>query len=72
MLSPATADEIWERTNAKIAESDFSVHGLLKKFDVRVVGTTDDPADSLDDHHAIASSGFGCKVVPTFRPDMLI
>jgi glucuronate isomerase len=69
LLSPATADEIWEKANAKLAEKDFSVHGLLKKFDVRVVGTTDDPADSLADHEAIAASGLATKVLPTFRPD---
>ncbi len=69
LLTPDTADEIWERTNAKLAEPDFSVHGLLKKFDVRVVGTTDDPADSLDDHHRIAASDLSTKVLPTFRPD---
>ncbi|MES2438156.1 MAG: glucuronate isomerase [Verrucomicrobiota bacterium] len=69
MLTPDTADEIWERTNATLAEADFSTHGLLKKFDVRVVGTTDDPADPLDDHHAIAASDLTTLVVPTFRPD---
>ncbi len=69
LLSPETADEIWERTNAKLAEPDFCVHGLLKKFDVRVVGTTDDPADSLADHEAIAASGLRTLVAPTFRPD---
>jgi glucuronate isomerase len=69
LLTPATADEIWERTNAKLAEEDFSTHGLLKKFDVRVVGTTDDPADSLADHMAIAASDLKTLVVPTFRPD---
>ncbi len=69
MLTPSTADEIWERTNAKLAEQDFCAHGLLKKFDVRVVGTTDDPADSLDDHLAIAGSDLKTLVVPTFRPD---
>ncbi|MEO8616475.1 MAG: glucuronate isomerase [Luteolibacter sp.] len=69
MLGPKTADEIWERTNAKLAEQDFCVHGILKKFDVRVVGTTDDPADSLDDHFTIAGSDLTTLVVPTFRPD---
>ncbi len=69
MLSPQTADEIWERTNATLAEADFSVHGLLAKFNVRVVGTTDDPADPLDDHAAIAASDLKTLVVPTFRPD---
>ena len=69
LLDPGTADEIWERANAKLAEPDFSTHGILKKFDVRVVGTTDDPADPLDHHAAIAASGLATKVVPTFRPD---
>ncbi len=69
LLSPATADEIWERTNARLAEADFSAHGILKKFDVRVVGTTDDPADPLDDHEAITGLGLKTLVVPTFRPD---
>ncbi len=69
LLTPDTADEIWERTNAKLAEPDFSVHGLLKKFDVRVVGTTDDPADPLDDHQRIADSDLVTQVLPTFRPD---
>ena len=69
MLTPDTADEIWERTNARIAEADFSTHGLLRKFDVRVVGTTDDPADPLVDHESIAASDLKTKVLPTFRPD---
>ena len=69
MLGPETADEIWERANAKLAATDFSTHGLLKKFDVRVVGTTDDPADSLAEHAAIAASDLTTLVVPTFRPD---
>ncbi len=69
MLGPDTADEIWERANAKLAEADFCVHGILKKFDVRVVGTTDDPADPLDDHAAIAASELTTLVAPTFRPD---
>ena len=69
LLGPDTADEIWERANAKLAEPEFSTHGVLKKFDVRVVGTTDDPADPLDDHAAIAASALTTKVVPTFRPD---
>ena len=56
LLSPDTADEIWEKTGEILQESDFTTQGLLKKFDVRVVGTTDDPADSLEHHGAIADS----------------
>ncbi|RPJ35536.1 MAG: glucuronate isomerase [Verrucomicrobiaceae bacterium] len=69
LLGPDTADEIWERANARLAAPDFCVHGILEKFDVRVIGTTDDPADPLDDHAAIAASGISTRVLPTFRPD---
>ena len=69
LLSPKTADEIWDRTQAKLAEPDFCVYGILNRFDVRVVGTTDDPADPLDDHLAIAASDLRTQVLPTFRPD---
>lgn len=69
LLGPDTADEIWETANEKLAEPGFCTHGLLKQFDVRVVGTTDDPADPLDDHAAIAASELATRVVPTFRPD---
>ena len=69
LLSPDTADEIWERANAKLAEPQFCAQQLLEKFDVRMVGTTDDPADPLDHHHAIAAAGLATRVLPTFRPD---
>lgn len=69
LLSPDTADEIWDRANDVLAQPNFSTHGLLRIFDVRVVGTTDDPADPLDDHAAIAASDLKTLVVPTFRPD---
>ncbi len=69
LLSPATADEIWERANEQLSAPGFSAHGLLQQFDVRMVGTTDDPADPLTDHLAIATSGLGTRVLPTFRPD---
>jgi glucuronate isomerase len=69
LLSPQSAEEIWERANAKLADPGFCAHGLLKLFDVRMVGTTDDPADPLDDHAAIAASDLRTLVVPTYRPD---
>ena len=69
LLSPATAESIWQRCNARLAEPDFCVRGILEKFSVEMVGTTDDPADPLDDHLAIAATGISTKVLPTFRPD---
>ncbi|HWA08180.1 MAG TPA: glucuronate isomerase [Opitutaceae bacterium] len=69
LINEANAPKIWEQANAALAKPELSVHGILKKFKVRVVCTTDDPADDLAHHIAIAKSGLGTKVYPTFRPD---
>jgi len=67
MISPATAETIWHEGNAQLP--DLGVHAILEKFDIAVLGTTDDPADSLATHEQIAASGIRTKVYPTFRPD---
>ncbi len=68
-LCRATAESIWERCNAKMAEADFSARGLMVKSNVKAVCTTDDPIDSLEHHKAIADSGFAVKVLPAWRSD---
>ena len=69
VLSPKTADTIWELTNAKIAETTFTTQNICKDFDIRAVGTTDDPVDNLEHHIAFNASGHRTKMFPTFRPD---
>ena len=68
-LSPETADEIYEKCNAMLAQPGFSARGLLRKQNVEVVCTTDDPIDSLEHHISIKEEGISLKVLPTFRPD---
>ena len=69
ILSADTAKEIWDECNAKLNTAEFSSKGLIRKANVEVIGTTDDPADSLEYHKAIKDSGFETKVVPSWRPD---
>ena len=73
LLGPETAEEIWEEANERLGEADFSARGMLRKFQVDTVGTTDHPTDSLDWHakaNAAAAAGeFGTRTYPTFRPD---
>ena len=69
LLEPATADRIWAEANRQLATADLTARGILRRFKVELVGTTDDPADSLEWHAKIAASGSPCRVVPTFRPD---
>lgn len=70
LLSPATADEIWEKCNALLAQDGFAARGLIERSNVKVLCTTDDPADTLEYHAAIAKDkSFSVKVLPAFRPD---
>ena len=69
LLSPATARDIYEECNAKLATEEFRGQALIKKFNVKVVCTTDDPADDLRWHKQIAEHPFGVKVLPAWRPD---
>jgi glucuronate isomerase len=69
ILNPATAKEIYDDASARLRTPEFSVRNLLRKANVRVVCTTDDPADSLEHHRRIAESGFEIRVLPTFRAD---
>lgn len=69
VLSPKTADEIWELANARLSEDSFNVHNICKQFDIRAIGTTDDPVDALDHHAAHNAGDLKTKMFPTFRPD---
>lgn len=48
----------------------MSTNGILEKFNVKVVCTTDDPIDTLEIHQIIRKDvGIKTRVLPTFRPD---
>ena len=69
LLSPATAAEIFEECNAKLATPEYRGQNLIRKFNVETVCTTDDPADDLRYHKHIMEHPFGTKVIPAWRPD---
>jgi len=64
-----SAERIWKKCNAKLKGKDFSARGLMKKSNVKVVCTTDDPVDSLEHHLAIGKKPFGTKILPAWRSD---
>ena len=65
-----TAKEIWDKCNKLLARDDFSAQELIKKSNVEVICTTDDPVDSLEYHQQL--KGFSTKILPTFRPDKIV
>ncbi|MGI6174137.1 MAG: glucuronate isomerase [Christensenellales bacterium] len=69
-LNEKSAPSIWERANARLKEDAFSARGLINKFRVKLICTTDDPADNIPWHRQIAQdASFPVKVLPSFRPD---
>jgi len=69
ILKPETAKEIYEKCTALLRTPEYSARGLMLKYNVQVVCTTDDPIDSLEYHIALKKEGFAVKVLPTWRPD---
>lgn len=72
-LNEKTCDEIWEKCNAALASGKMGAKDLIKMSDVKVICTTDDPADTLEYHEKIAADkDFDTKVLPAFRPDKAV
>lgn len=68
-LNEGSAKAVYSYCNELLAQEAFSTQGLLTHFKVEMVGTTDDPCDTLEHHKKLAASGFSTLVKPSFRPD---
>lgn len=68
ILSPASAESIWNRCNALLADKNYSAQNLLRMQKVSVLCTTDDPADDLRWHKKIKQDISDISVRPSFRP----
>jgi len=69
LLDESSAPRVWDRANQLLATDGLSAHGILSRFHVKAVCTTDDPTDDLAPHRAIAASGLPTTVFPCYRPD---
>jgi glucuronate isomerase len=70
LLSPKTARNIWNQTSEMLQSGEFTARKLMQKSNVKLVCTTDDPADNLEHHKLVADApDFDIKVLPTWRPD---
>ncbi len=69
VLSAKNANEVFEVASALLQTPAFSVRNLLRKMNVALVCTTDDPLDDLAFHHQMKQEGFEIPILPAFRPD---
>jgi glucuronate isomerase len=71
-LSEESADLYFDTISEKLRSPEFLPRALYERFNLEVLATTDSPLDSLADHKAIRDSGWGARILPTFRPDSVI
>jgi glucuronate isomerase len=71
-LSEATADLYFDAISEKLRTPEFLPRALYERFNLEVLATTDSPLDSLADHRAIRESNWEARILPTFRPDLVV
>ncbi len=69
LLNEQTAARVWKKAKDQLARPGLTARGILKKFNVTTLCTTDDPVDDLAHHKKIAADGGATRVYPAFRPD---
>ncbi len=72
LLNEQNAAAIYAACNEMLHQPEFSARNLLRRMNVKVLCTTDDPCDTLAHHAQLRQEGFEIKVLPTFRPDAAI
>ncbi len=73
ILSANTAQEVWDLCNEKLKSDDMSACSIIKKSNVKMIGTTDDPIDTLEWHKKIKEEGVcDALVLPSYRPDKAV
>ena len=73
VLNEDTADEVYALCNAKLQQDEMTVRNLIRKSNVKMIGTTDDPVDSLEWHIKLREDkDFDVLVAPSFRPDKAV
>jgi glucuronate isomerase len=71
--SEQNADLLYEQINEALGSPQMRPRALYERFGIEVLATTDGALDDLAAHDRLrADSEFCSRVVPTFRPDLLL
>ncbi len=69
LLNPSSSKKIYDQAGEMLRSSEFSVKKIIRKMNVEVICTTDDPIDQLEHHQKIKDDEFETTVLPAWRPD---
>jgi glucuronate isomerase len=72
VLEEKTADHYFDVIGAALRTEAFRPRALFERFNIEVLATTESPLDPLLQHRKIQESGWGGRVVTTYRPDVVI
>jgi glucuronate isomerase len=70
LLSSSNADQAYDHCTEQLQQPSHATRALIDRMNVAVIGTTDDPADTLEHHQRLKASGWKVSVLPSFRPDL--
>jgi glucuronate isomerase len=68
-LDAESADAQYDAIAQALARPAFRPRALFDRFGIEALATTEGALDPLEAHAAIRASGWGGRVIPTFRPD---
>jgi len=71
-LSAETGMRIYDQIAERLSDPTFRPRALYRRFNIEVIATTDSALDPLTHHQAIRDSGWGGRVIPTYRPDAVV
>ncbi|GHO51832.1 glucuronate isomerase [Ktedonobacter robiniae] len=71
-INSANAQKIYDALEAKLHNPEFQPRQMFERFHIEVLATTDAATDTLHYHESIRQSGWHGRVIPTFRPDMVV
>ncbi|NBC83801.1 MAG: glucuronate isomerase [Bacteroidetes bacterium] len=69
LLNKESAKRVYDKASSMLQTNEYQVQGLIKKMNVEVICTTDDPVDSLEYHKQLSNSDAEFKIYPAWRPD---
>jgi glucuronate isomerase len=70
-LTPDNAMHVYDVIVERLEDRAFRPRALLEQFNIEVLATTDSASDTLQHHETLRQEKLKCRVIPTFRPDVL-
>jgi glucuronate isomerase len=71
-LNPKNAMKIYDIINEQLQSKEFLPRVLFERLNIEVLNTTDVATDTLEYHKIIKESGWKGRVLPSFRPDVIV